>query len=308
MRLFISHAHEERSLATAKKGAFDQAFASMVECFLSGEIHLGAEWLGEIKAALNGADAIVVLLSPTSQNRPWINIEAGYGVMAGKLVIPVCHSGLAPRDLPIIYSLRQGLTLTEPADVLNLFETIARATPARRLLAVDKGALVSGWIDTMSRAAAVAPPYTPLAGAPIVVWVMGSVTDADEGYRARAFKAAEALAEVFIERGYRVVVGRNLLLNHLTDGAARKADLEADGEPTDLPQLLARKSSRSGGWTPNPLVMLGSLRAKRGPVHASSLTQSAKYQTSRWLWAARPTAGQSRRRVLQQRQAFQCSR
>jgi hypothetical protein len=233
----------------------------MVDVFLSENVQLGADWLSEIKLALNRADIIIVLFSRASQGRPWINIEAGYGVMAEKLVIPVCHSGLAKDRLPVIYGLRQGLNLTDRSDVLKLLETIAAATPARRLLVHDKQQVVDDWMDIISRAAAQTPTHVVRADSPIVVWMIGSVNGVDEGYRDRAFKTAEALADAFIEREYHVVLGRNLLLNYLAD---RMVFAAQDDEPSDLPQILARKSARSTSGAPNPVIVLGSLRSPHG--------------------------------------------
>jgi hypothetical protein len=264
MRVFVSHSHEEFAIANAIKHQFDLIFAEMVDVFLSEDIPLGADWLMAIRDALQKADVIVVLFSPSSQSRPWINIEAGYGVMAGKPVIPVCCLGLKKENLPTIYGLRQALYPTDEGDVLKLLESVASATPARRLLVEDRNKAIQRWVEAVNSASASVPAYIPAFGDPVVVWVTGSVNELEEEYRNRAFKTAAALAKAFISRGYRVVLGRNVLLNYLADRVAAEDISSIEEHHGDLPQLLAAESAQAGLAAPNPLIILGSLRSPRG--------------------------------------------
>ncbi|MFG6490512.1 toll/interleukin-1 receptor domain-containing protein [Roseateles sp. BYS78W] len=94
MKVFISHVHQEFALAKMVKEQLDLIFGAMVEVFLSEDTRLGDNWLAKVKTALTDSDFVFVLFSPTSHSRPWINIEAGYGVMAGKPVVPICCLGL----------------------------------------------------------------------------------------------------------------------------------------------------------------------------------------------------------------------
>ena len=126
-----------------------------------------------IRDALQKADVIVVLFSPSSQLRPWINIEAGYGIMAGKTVIPVCCLGLKKENLPTIYGLRQALYPTDEGDVLKLLESVATATPARRLLVEDRHRAIQRWVAVVNDASASVPAYLPALADPVVVWVTG---------------------------------------------------------------------------------------------------------------------------------------
>ena len=151
MRIFLSHIHEEVTLAAAIKEELRNCFGEQIDVFLAEDIPLGKNWLSEIRDALAAADMVLVLFSRTSSSRPWVNIEAGYGFMAGKQVLPLCHSGFAKSDLPIIYGLLQAVDPVSPVDVGKLLDQIARNTPARRLL-VDRSAVIQRWIKQISEA------------------------------------------------------------------------------------------------------------------------------------------------------------
>ena len=68
---------------------------------------------------------MVVLCSPESIARPWINFEAGAAWVKGIPLIPACHQGLAPRQLPVPLSLRQGVSLSEVDGVSRLYDRLA---------------------------------------------------------------------------------------------------------------------------------------------------------------------------------------
>jgi hypothetical protein len=264
MRLFISHVHEEYAVAEAVRRQLDQIFAEMVDVFLSENVKLGTDWLQEIKGALSAADIILVLFSPTSQSRPWINIEAGYGVMSGKMVVPVCHRGLTKDKLPTIYGLRQALELGSRTDIAKLLQTIAEATAAKRLLVPDLAAVIDKWVTEIAAAEAISPPYVRPIGTPICVWLIGSVNRVAPKYRKRAFKAADALADEFIHRGYQVLSGRSLLLDYIADRVASNAIDLSERALSEVTSLLAVKSARTATPIPNPVIILGLLRSERG--------------------------------------------
>jgi hypothetical protein len=66
------------------------------------------------------------LLCPTSIRRPWVNFEAGAAWMHKIPIIPLCHGGLEPRDLPMPLSSRQGLLLSKDSDLKKLYSRIAK--------------------------------------------------------------------------------------------------------------------------------------------------------------------------------------
>lgn len=54
-----------------------------------------------MNTALNLASVHVILCSPESVARPWIQFEAGAAQIRGIPIIPICHSGLTPAQLPV---------------------------------------------------------------------------------------------------------------------------------------------------------------------------------------------------------------
>jgi hypothetical protein len=84
-------------------------------------ISAAEEWLSWFETAIRESAIVMILCSPSSIRRPWINFEAGAAWMLGIPVIPSCHAGLAKRDLPMPLSTRQGVSLAEPRDLATLY-------------------------------------------------------------------------------------------------------------------------------------------------------------------------------------------
>lgn len=137
-RAFISHVSEEAEVAACLKTALARDFLGFLDVFVSSDgqsIAAGEDWLKSIDEALQGADLVMILCSPASIRRPWINFEAGAAWMRKIPIVPLCHAGLTPRDLPMPLSSRQGLSLSDPAGLQRLYARIAdvlsSATPDR---------------------------------------------------------------------------------------------------------------------------------------------------------------------------------
>lgn len=149
MKVFISHIHEEGALASALKSELERCFGKQVSIFLAEEIPFGANWFNGIKDALANADIILTLFSSLSTSRPWINIETGYGVMAGKTVVPLCHSGYRKTELPTIYMLLQSVDLADGDDFGRLLDQVAQKTSAQCLL-VNRSDAILHWRQRLS--------------------------------------------------------------------------------------------------------------------------------------------------------------
>ena len=80
MEIFLSHVHEEHPAAAAIKRELNACFAPNINVFLAEEIELGMDWFRHIREALERTEIILVILSRNSVHRPWVNIEAGYGI------------------------------------------------------------------------------------------------------------------------------------------------------------------------------------------------------------------------------------
>ncbi len=128
MKVFISHIAEEIDLAVLLKEQIADDFLGKVECFVSSDtesILAGHNWLTSVEDALKSASVEVILCSPAAIRRPWINFEAGAGWMRGIPIVPICHSGLSPRRLPMPMTVLQAISASDPAGLHALYKTIA---------------------------------------------------------------------------------------------------------------------------------------------------------------------------------------
>jgi hypothetical protein len=128
--VFISHITEEREVALALKKVVEAAFINMMDVFVSSDprsIHLGQEWLQKIKFALSNCAVEIIIASPQSVKRPWINFEAGSGWIRTVPVIPLCHSGMEPSKLPFPLKALQGATATKEEELNLILPVLAEA-------------------------------------------------------------------------------------------------------------------------------------------------------------------------------------
>lgn len=126
--IFISHITEEKEIAKAIKEFLERKFLSTINVFASSHeesIKLGDDWLGTIKQSMKECKLIIIICSPISIVRPWINFEAGSGWVRDIPVIPLCHSGLTPGKLPVPINSFQGGLLNNQDDIKKLFNRIA---------------------------------------------------------------------------------------------------------------------------------------------------------------------------------------
>jgi hypothetical protein len=131
---FISHIAEDAPLAARLRAALDRDFLGNLDiCLLSdgGGAPAGADWLDSVEAALRNSALLIALCRPASVRRPWINFEAGAAWMLAMPIIPVCHAGLRPCDLPFPLSFREGITLGDPDDLRRLYARIAEVLACR---------------------------------------------------------------------------------------------------------------------------------------------------------------------------------
>jgi hypothetical protein len=126
--IFISHIHEEALLACALKRELTEMFVGAVDVFIASDsesLPEGSAWLNGIRDALIRSSAALILVSNRSKDRPWINFEAGVVAFA-KPMIPVCHSGLHPTQLPPTLQGWQAVSLPDLEGVRRLCSRIAR--------------------------------------------------------------------------------------------------------------------------------------------------------------------------------------
>lgn len=128
--IFISHITEEKDLALSFKKLIESSFLGMIEVFVSSDensIALGERWLDNISSSLKKCKIELILCSPKSIKRPWINFEAGAGWVREISVIPLCHSGMKPSNLPMPLNLLQAIEISSISNLKLLFPVIAQA-------------------------------------------------------------------------------------------------------------------------------------------------------------------------------------
>jgi hypothetical protein len=108
----------------------------------------GEKWLDVIEDRLKNAEIILVLASPQSIKRPWINFEAGGAWFLKKKVLPLCINGLRPVDLPEPLHSLQARDLQDEDDVRRLFVDISKSA-GLRTPRVDANGLVSKLIPSL---------------------------------------------------------------------------------------------------------------------------------------------------------------
>lgn len=131
--VFISHITEEKELAIELKHLIEESFLGMLEVFVSSDensIGSGDRWLDNITEALKNCVIELILCSPESVKRPWINFEAGAGWIRGISVIPLCHSGMEMSRLPIPLNLLQAVKMSEISSLKLIFPVLATAIGA----------------------------------------------------------------------------------------------------------------------------------------------------------------------------------
>jgi hypothetical protein len=142
LRMFISHAHEDKALAAALQRL-------IFDVFLPGDTQTvkvdyssddapgqgpaaGAEWLEWILETVRVADICVVILSENSVGTPWVTWEAGAVTGAalstvsasthggsGRVVVPLLF-GISVDRIPAPLQHRRAVNGTEPTEVARL--------------------------------------------------------------------------------------------------------------------------------------------------------------------------------------------
>lgn len=132
VRVFFSHSNKD---AEWVERVAAQAQAAGVDVYLA-EHESGAGQLlsDKITAAIEGCDALIVLLSPNSLTSVFVQQEIGVAHHAGKLVIPILMEGVADADLGILTGLEYILLDPEqPQDaLLRLSSTLTRLIDRQR--------------------------------------------------------------------------------------------------------------------------------------------------------------------------------
>ena len=127
--LFISHVSTETALARLLKEHLTTDFLDALDVFASSDgksIDAGEPWLKDVKTVLTKARLAVVLCSPESVSRPWVNFECGAAWIRGTPLVPICHSGMTPEDLPAPLNMLEGIEAGNAEGLQALYRTLAK--------------------------------------------------------------------------------------------------------------------------------------------------------------------------------------
>jgi len=101
--VFISYINENINIANKFKALIVDNFPKNVEVFIAGDpdnIPFSKDWFEGIKAGIKNCDLMIILCTPESVKRPWINFEAGAATLLEKNVGPICFAGQKVGQLP----------------------------------------------------------------------------------------------------------------------------------------------------------------------------------------------------------------
>ena len=121
--IFVSHITAEAPIALVLKNWITSTFSGQCEVFVSsdqGDLLAGTRWLEQLEQAMESAKVFLVLCSPASVLRPWINFETGCAWIKHVPTIPLCHSGQTKGTLPSPLSALQALEI-EASDFTQVF-------------------------------------------------------------------------------------------------------------------------------------------------------------------------------------------
>jgi hypothetical protein len=129
--LFISHATSDAEFANALKAEIEKVFADGIQVFCTsspGAIQIGRDWLTDIEAKLKAARATIVVVTPTSIERPWLWFEVGATWERGRegqcRIYPVCAPEIDLGALPSPLDRLQALSMGKAQDLKMLFEAL----------------------------------------------------------------------------------------------------------------------------------------------------------------------------------------
>lgn len=133
MRIFISHAVANSGLAIKLADLFEASSCHGVKTFVSsraGDIPSHEEFFESIKENIKNADAYIVILTPESVLRPWVNFESGAAwffseyLNENKKLIFLRMKSLSTDEIPQPISNKQIYKLDEYDDLLAVLNNL----------------------------------------------------------------------------------------------------------------------------------------------------------------------------------------
>lgn len=128
LHVFLSYRSVEARFADVLKQHLVEDFIGLVDIFLDTDITsipFGTTWLDGIIDGLRQSSLHIVICSKYAVSRPWINYEIGATGVQRVPIVPLCHSGLTPAQLPVPLSLSVGGIITDPDVLHKLYARVA---------------------------------------------------------------------------------------------------------------------------------------------------------------------------------------
>ena len=143
--VFVSHVEEDAVVASKIKNWLEDNLLEGIEVFVSSDkgIKPGDKWEERIIEKLQNCNIALVVCTQMSVRQPWINFEAGGAWVKGARVIPLCYHGQRKEMLPRPLSSLEALDLSEPDDVRELLNLIAKEA-GLRAPDIDPNGLIAG--------------------------------------------------------------------------------------------------------------------------------------------------------------------
>lgn len=158
--IFLSHIHEEKSLAVLIKNALTTEFSGFVDVFVSSDgtsIPAGSNFLKRIEDGLVTCIGAIYLISPISVKRNWINFELG-AVWVRNVIslrsggpeiptLPLCHSGMTPSSLPAPLNNLNAVLASQSSQLQFAFQSLQSAVGGKGALKTSFDGLALQVID-----------------------------------------------------------------------------------------------------------------------------------------------------------------
>lgn len=124
--IFISHAIANSRIAQTLAEALEKA-GEDVETFVAsraGDIRADEAWLAGIERALKEADAYIVVLTPESILRPWLNFESGAAWFFNRQLIFVRIQALSTDEIHMPIASKQVYALDDEQQLHAIFQAL----------------------------------------------------------------------------------------------------------------------------------------------------------------------------------------
>jgi hypothetical protein len=128
LSVFLSYRSVEARFADVFKQHVIHDFIGTVDVFLASDttsIPAGSSWHAGILEGLRRADLHIVVCSRFSVQCPWIHYEAGAAAAQATPIVPLCHSGLLPHQLPVPLSESEGGVITDATTLERVYRRLA---------------------------------------------------------------------------------------------------------------------------------------------------------------------------------------